>query len=200
MGLFNFLKKEKQSQYDEKLHLEVEPEPINEEVLDVQINKNQVTIHSLVIGLNYEGRQEKLKNLIDNFIENEVYGFNDPFNGITNKEYKEYNFDEEKLYELQSAVLPYIKLIPEPENEFDSDAQAVYISEYGEENWFLIGYLPKKDINRTKDLFNNGRLLEVEGEIKGGAYKYIKLDKNEEDRVYKAKEDYSILLTLNFEK
>lgn len=200
MGLFNFLKKEKQSQYNEKSHLEVEPEPINEEVLDVQINKDQVTIHSLVIGLNYEGRQEKLKNLIDNFIENEVYGFNDLFNGITNKEYKEYNFDEEKLYELQSTVLPYIKIVPEPENEFDSYAQAVYVSEYGEKNWFMIGYLPKKDINRTKDLFNNGRLLEVEGEIKGGAYKYIKLDKNEEDRVYKAKEDYSILLTLIFKK
>lgn len=160
----------------------------------------KIAIHSIVVGMKYEGRQAKLKKLI-NQLKKDDY-FYEKYDGLTNKEIKEdYSFTDESdpIWELNDEYLPYSTIKPEPNNHYDSNAIAVYIGENEGES-FQVGYLPSEDAARIQDLIKKGTLMNVEAKIRGGKFKYIDSDDFGDEKVMTGNKDYSLSLTLNFEK
>ena len=68
----------------------------------------KIAIHSIVVGLKYEGRQAKLKKLI-NQLKKDDY-FYEKYDGLTNKEIKDdysYTDEDDPIWELTNEYLPY---------------------------------------------------------------------------------------------
>jgi len=163
-------------------------------------NTKKVIIHSIVVGMKFEGRQKKLKDLI-NRLKKEDY-FYDLYDGLKNKEIIEDYFfhnEDDPIWELSEEFLPYANIQPEPDNKFDINAIKVFAGE-SKENAFVIGYLPSRDASRIQDLVNKGKISNVEAKIKGGKYKYPGTDDSGDDKVITGTSDYMIDLTLYFEQ
>lgn len=160
----------------------------------------KIAIHSIVVGMKYEGRQAKLKKLI-NQLKKDDY-FYEKYDGLTNKEIKDdysYTDESDPIWELDDEYLPYSTIKPEPNNHYDSNAIAVYIGENEGES-FQVGYLPSEDAARIQDLIKKGTLINVEAKIRGGKFKYIDSDDFGDEKVMTGNKDYSLSLTLDFEK
>lgn len=163
-------------------------------------NTKKVIIHSIVVGMKFEGRQKKLKALI-NRLKKEDYYY-DLYDDLKNKEIIEDYFfhnEDDPIWELSEEFLPYVTIQPEPDNKFDSNAVTVLVGE-NKEDAFVIGYLPSEDALRIQDLINNGKLSDADAKIKGGKYKYPGTDDSGDDIVFTGTSDYMIDLTLYFEK
>lgn len=160
----------------------------------------KIAIHSIVVGLKYEGRQAKLKKLI-NQLKKDDY-FYEKYDGLNNKEIKDdysYTDEENPIWELTNEYLPYSTIKSEPNNPYDSNAIAVYIGENEGES-FQVGYLPSEDAVRIQDLIKKGTLIGVDAKIRGGKYKYFDLDDFGDEKVMTGNKDYFLSLTIDFEK
>lgn len=95
---------------------------------------------------------------------------------LTKRELLE-DFEGEKVYALDWD--PDVRLVPEPENEHDKNALAVIA------DGVRIGYVPKKEAVRVRELMDSGRITFVDAEIRGGKYKRAyegeDLDRGEDD-------------------
>ena len=100
-----------------------------------------------VAGYNY--RQDELEQLFE--MQNDDYL-------LTGKAFAEEVFD--RVYEYLPEWKP-ARLIPEPDNEYDSNAIAIYVDDV------KIGYVQKKDQLRVNELSSG----EIEVELYGGRYK-----------------------------
>lgn len=73
-------------------------------------------------------------------------------------------------------VFNSVELIPEPENEYDSNAVAVYID--GKK----AAHIKRGSCSQVKNLINSDDFVKVEAEIGGGPYKYI--DEDDDGNIY----------------
>ena len=156
------------------------PEPID--------NREKILIHTYVTGLKYEGRTKILKDYIKEMIES---GMIEPYGGRTTAEIKEeLMYTDDVIWEVEEEIIPYITVIDEPDNEFDNQAMAVYLYDA------KIGYIPKKDLKRIKDLRTNAELVDVLATVKGGRYKYV----DDEEKLRTKSKDYYVNLVLIYKK
>lgn len=128
----------------EKIKVDTNNKEVNPIVKDTESESDtkKIAIHSIVVGLKYEGRQAKLKKLI-NQLKKDDY-FYEKYDGLTNKEIKDdysYTDEDDPIWELTNEYLPYSTIKSEPTNPYDSNAIAVYIGENEDES-FQVGYLP----------------------------------------------------------
>ena len=166
--------------FEEVKKPETIPEPID--------NREKVLIHTYVTGLKYEGRTKILKDYIKEMIES---GMIEPYGGRTTAEIKEeLMYTDDVIWEVEEEVIPYITVIDEPDNEFDSEAMAVYL--YDDK----IGYVPKDCLNRIKDLRVNAELTGAVAIIKGGKYKYV----DDEEKLRTKTKTYHLDLVISFRK
>ena len=74
--------------------------------------------------------------------------------------------DGDKIWEYDYPV-GKIELIPEPDNEYDSNAVAVYA------DGMIVGHIKKGSCTQVKNLIASGTIRRISAEIGGGKYKYI---------------------------
>lgn len=113
----------------------------------------------------------KFQDELDGFmiVENEDYS-------LSKKEMIEQGLEDVRIYEYERQYYK-AKLIPEPENEFDKNAIAVYI-----ENT-KIGYVKRDDQNALSGL------SEINCEIFGGKYKIV-----EDESLHKSSSEYGVVM------
>lgn len=186
----------------EKIKVDTNNKVVNSIVNDTESESETkiIAIHSIVVGLKYEGRQAKLKKLI-NQLKKDDY-FYEKYDGLTNKEIKDdysYTDEDDPIWELTNEYLPYSTIKSEPTNPYDSNAIAVYIGENEDES-FQVGYLPSEDAARIQDLIKKATLIDVDAKIRGGKYKYFDFDDFGDEKVMTGNKDYSLSLTIDFEK
>lgn len=118
--------------------------------------------------------QNELKELLT--MPNEDYS-------LSAKAFREEVFD--RCYQFDTEWLS-AEIVPEPENEFDPNALAVYV------DGVRIGYVPRKDQAKV----NSVTPTSVDVEIYGGKFK----DLDEDDNIIKGETPYKANLYLTVEK
>ncbi|MCZ0667474.1 HIRAN domain-containing protein [[Ruminococcus] gnavus] len=73
---------------------------------------------------------------------------------------------DEKIFQYDFLVSK-VELIPEPENEYDSNAVKVVV------DGVHIGYIKKGSCSRVKNLLSSGRVTDIDCSIFGGKYKVV---------------------------
>lgn len=73
---------------------------------------------------------------------------------------------DEKIFQYDFLVSK-VELIPEPENEYDSNAVKVVVDDVH------IGYIKKGSCSRVKNLLSSGRVTDIDCSIFGGKYKVV---------------------------
>lgn len=106
---------------------------------------------------------------------------------IPKKDLIEAGYDGEKVYFYEAGYFP-AELRPEPDNEFDANAIAVYA------HGVKVGYIKKDKCKRVKSLLDSGRIRKTEIEIEGGKYKYIS-----ESGIERGTDDYKGELSIYLE-
>lgn len=139
-----------------------------------------------VTAKNDEGKD--IQKLISSYVKDWL-GYNDAYEGLTNKEIKE-DYYGDKVYEADVFSFDDITFIPEPDNPYDANAIKVIHEELGH-----IGYVPKSDTKEVKEILKHHE-YRVEGEILGGKYKYVD---EFEDKVKVNKHNYGIKLIVSAE-
>lgn len=131
-----------------------------------------------VVGLNYEGRRQILKKIINQY-KAEDYFF-ETYEGMSNKEIKENTFDE-RIYELNYESLPTCKLVKEDDNKYDPNAIMVIIKDiYGVDHH--IGYVPREHCLKVREVMDKHE-IEIMNTITGGKYKIVDYDDYGEEKV-----------------
>lgn len=112
-----------------------------------------------VAGTEYEGRSK--------LIEEYLSGFAEPYDGMTNKEMKEYDGDTFYKYEkiIDSNAVEFVM---EPNNKFDPNAIAVHHNELGK-----IGYVPAARTATLRKFLEKSKEYTTEIEFYGGPYKRV---------------------------
>lgn len=103
------------------------------------------------------------------------------------RELIEEGYDGEKVYFYDTGYFS-AELIPEPDNEFDSNAIAVY------SQGVKVGYIKKTKCKQVKGYIDSGRIRKVDIEIEGGKYKYIS-----ESGIERGTDDYKGELSIYLE-
>lgn len=138
-----------------------------------------------VAGVTFNGIQGKLKNMVKN--EKELV---DSYEGLSDKEILEIYLEDDRIYEVVIAGSNKIKLIPDPENKFDSNAIKVVLDEVGN-----VGYVPATDCKRVKKILEKG--YSIQWQLIGGKHKYIKYDEEKDKEVVNIENNtYGIMITL----
>lgn len=121
-----------------------------------------------VVGLRYEGREEKLRRIINSFKEN---GTLESWRGHTNQEILE-EYIEPFEFEGQ-RLLNAVDLVKEPNNPHDPDAIKVMMFDaHGKRHH--IGYVPK---DKTEAIHKDFKIIkQVDVEVYGGKQKIIETD------------------------
>ena len=60
--------------------------------------------------------------------------------------------------------------------------------------------VPSEDAARIQDLIKKATLIGVDAKIRGGKYKYFDFDDFGDEKVMMGNKDYSLSLTIDFEK
>ncbi|MEM5397884.1 HIRAN domain-containing protein [Staphylococcus gallinarum] len=151
--------------------------PINEEAIhNNDLNDNIITdiandsdsyIESFtVVGLNYEGRREKLKKMINSMKKNDEFIF--LYDDLKGRELKEQLEFENRIFEIADyESIPGVFLEKEPGNEYDVNAIKVMVSnDYGN---FQIGYVPREIASNLSSYVDN--ITSCTAYVYGGKYK-----------------------------
>ena len=87
-----------------------------------------------------------------------------------------------------------IELIPEPENEYDPNAVAVYIG------GLKVAYIKKGSCSEVKNLLKSPKLAGIDAEMNGGKYKMLVPDPDDEDEeklvIERGESEYYVHLTV----
>lgn len=138
-----------------------------------------------VAGVTFNGIQAKFKSMVKSEDES-----SDPYEGLSNKEILEMYSEDDKIYEVDIYGSTEIKLIPDPQNKFDSNAIKVVHEDLGD-----IGFVPAVDCKKVKKVLESGYSLKWK--LIGGKYKYIEYDSSKaKDAVKTENNTYGILITL----
>lgn len=119
--------------------------------------KTQFTFN--VAGIEYEGRSKLIEEYLSRYAE--------PYDGMTNKEMKEYDGDTFYKYEkiIDSNAVEFVM---EPNNKFDPNAIAVHHNELGK-----IGYVPAARTATLRKFLDKSKEYTTEIEFYGGPYKRV---------------------------
>ena len=121
-----------------------------------------------VVGLNYEGRSNKLKKMINDMKEDGE--FLSLYEDLKGKELKEELEFKDKIYEIANyETVPGVYLEREANNPYDSYAIKVMISNDYDE--FQVGYVPAKDAILLNEKVDD--ISECVAYIYGGKYKEL---------------------------
>lgn len=138
-----------------------------------QLSQTRTHMKFHVAGINYDGR-EKL-------IEKYLAEYNEPYDGMTTNEMKEYDdmtfYMHEKIIDNNA-----VEFVFEPNNKFDPNAIAIYHNPIG-----MIGYVPADRTDALRKFLEKGKEHTTEIEFYGGPYKHVydgKIESNKDD--YKA--------------
>lgn len=132
------------------------------------------SVSTYVAGVKYknpygENRQKIIKEYIKDHHDINLFDKYD-FNYVSNKDIEEeslYSY-EVKYYQYEMEEFDTIRLEKEPNNPYDENAIAIIHEEMGH-----IGYIPKIDINKVKELMVSGQDLLFRLKLFGGRYKYF---------------------------
>lgn len=91
----------------------------------------------------------------------------DPEYSMTQREIIEDGREDDPIYQYFVPTMT-AELRPEPENEVDQDAIAVYAE--GEH----IGYIPKGQTKAVRDLLDAGRVMHINADVYGGPFKILR--------------------------
>ena len=143
-----------------------------------QTNDGQKVEHIRVAGLSF--RTEDVQSLL-------TYN---PDYELSEKEAIEHGLKEDMIYEYKGEGLP-VRFEYEPENEYDSNAIAIYVRE------IKIGYVKKGSTAHIRKLIDGGKIKEASCDIRGGNFKFYSF----EDKEFEYdKSDYSAKITLVIEE
>ena len=117
-------------------------------------------------------------------------GDENPEYEYSKKEILEYGLEDEDIFEYLFDELP-ATFVYEPENEYDSNAIAVYVS------GVKIGYVKKGSTSHIRKLIESGRLESASCEISGGKYK--RLD-SEDNTLEKSELNFGARITLRIKE
>lgn len=107
---------------------------------------------------------------------------------VLNPNYKSKSCDNPgRIYKYYFINKP-VKLIPEPDNEFDKNAIQVMIA--GE----IVGYIPKHENLYVKDILENHDIKYISSFISGGEFKLINADGPD----FKSSSDISVSVTIGY--
>ena len=88
---------------------------------------------------------------------------------MTNKEILEYVFEVSEFVDLEFKDTE-ISFVPEPTNAYDPNAIKVFI-DYGNEGIHHIGYVPKKDTLKLREILDSKSVLSITACYVGGKVK-----------------------------
>ena len=147
-----------------------------------------------ITGTDYENSNMLIQNIIKEYIKNDlIWG---KYEELSAREIKYYFYSEDDpLWEISSSESFDVKLVYEPDNEFDSNAISIYTLD-GKK----LGYIPRKDtfkIFLTKD-----KITSIQAHIYGGKYKYVDCNDYGEEKIIVDKTDYFLKIwvtsTINY--
>lgn len=153
---------------------------------DIRTKRYPYKAYSYLTGLNYEGRQAKLKKFIYQETVNQ-----DKYQGLTGKDLRE-QLEYDIVWEYDFFEVD-IELVPEPDNQHDSNAIAVYADIDEEE--VKLGYIPSEDNEYFLDIMDNFSCIPY-GTIKGGKFKELDWD----NKIKVRNKNYSMDITLWYDK
>lgn len=137
--------------------------------------KKSIKEDFFVVGMDY------YKKAIESILsENLIFDF-------SKRELIEEGWEGEKVYFYDTGYFS-AELVPEPENEFDPNAIAVYTQ------GVKVGYIKKTKCKQVKGYMDSGRIRKVDIEIVGGKYKYIS-----ESGIERGTDDYKGELSIYLE-
>ncbi|MHC1714955.1 MAG: hypothetical protein AB9858_05075 [Acidaminococcaceae bacterium] len=155
-------------------------------VSSIEENDHMKNYTIKVAGVTFENRQQLFKELIDSAKQETPKS--EFYDGMTNDEIEEYAC--EPVQEIKVSGDSEIFLVPETDNSEFPDAIAVHHIDVGK-----IGYIPRKEIAKVKEILNNENFY-IEWEIIGGKYKVY------DDSKYKVVTDeltYGMRLVFNYQ-
>lgn len=130
-----------------------------------------------VKGVTYENEDGKpIQSLIKQIVSEHLEEY-DAYEGLSKKEMCE-DYEGERIYQIDSAGVGDIDLVPDMNNEHDPNAVKVYHRELGH-----LGYVPKEKTSMIKDILRKDG-LKYKWFITGGKYKVCRdgeVEENEDD-------------------
>lgn len=194
MGLFDFLFKAKEDSDQSKKNEDNNPDEVlkeqNESEFPIVIEKTSYSvtkeeqsgiyeyINFYIAGTSYRQKEinEALKTEKKNAEENKKFDFEKSYQyeGMTNKEILEDTFDT-SVFQFDDFFFSDCSLMLEPDNEYDSEAIAVYLYKN------KVGYIPnKKFVAGKKHIYNslkkNDKTVDFNVKLGGGKYKINRYD------------------------
>lgn len=113
----------------------------------------------------------------------------DYFWDMTKGELVELGMIDEPIYKYENGG-GEAKLIPEPDNQYDPDAIAVYVDDTH------VGYVPSKKCAKVKRLLDSGTIVYAFAEIYGGPFKIIRENDDDKYTISKKDHDFGVQVTL----
>lgn len=108
---------------------------------------------------------------------------------MTKKELVELGMIDEPIYRYENGG-GEAKLIPEPDNQYDPNAIAVYVDDTH------VGYVPSKKCAKVKRLLDSGTVVYIFAEIYGGPFKIIRENDDGKYTISKKDHDFGVQVTL----
>lgn len=141
-----------------------------------------------VAGVTFDNRQNVINKILHEALTNGDISYT--YNGLTNKEIIDENC---KVHEFEYVNIPTIRLKPSQFEE--KDAIEVYISDFDDIDEYMIGYVPKKEIDNVINflqIYKNHPEYKVKKDVwlTGGKYKDVVYDDEKEKDVIVTGEDY----------
>ena len=131
---------------------------------------------------------ENIQDILKGYAK-ETLEYDEPYEGLKNKEILEDYFDE-FVYETSDVYIPgVISLVPEPTNQYDPNSIKIMTSTLGH-----VGYVPREETRAVKEIIDNHD-PKYTAEVIGGKYKYV--DEMEE-KVRTATDKYGISIELSY--
>lgn len=159
---YNIAKEKEKAEHERCQELE-RKEKIEKERLETKLNNLEKFINEndtktyRVAGISYYE-----ENILTFAQENYFYD-------MTKKELIEDGFEDERIYEYNFCVSKF-EIVPEPDNPYDKNAIKVLA------DGVQIGHIKAGSCSHLLNVIKENRLTKIEGEIKGGKYKYIGYD------------------------
>lgn len=142
-----------------------------------------------ITGLNYSNDKSKnIQSLINEYLEENAHNY---FEDYTNSEIKEDDLD---IWQYDHSDFDCIDFIFETDNKYDPNAIKVIHEEMGH-----IGYIPKNDTSKIKNILNSSNSYHADLDFKGGKHKFLTFDDNGKEKVKTEKRPYYINLVIDYE-
>lgn len=171
------------------IEVEPEPTPIYHETVassspisvPTSTASDRITKNYRVAGVSY--RQAEIESL----------GSENPDFSLSKKEMCEQYLDGDRIYKYDFFITN-VNLEPEPTNEVDSNAVKVIADNVH------IGYIKAGKCSEVKNILNSANSISIDIEIKGGPYKELFIDEDENCTIEKETDDYRATVSISYKR